>query len=578
MKRNINTNRAPISSEEILKGKNFSELAKAYQAQTPNIPSKPFYKKGWFAGTVASVAIIATTLLVLNKNNTKEITENKNTTTLISDTTNNQFIAPPVLGIDVKKDRYFVNADAGGKIIHHTGSEITIPENSFVKEDGTPVNGEVEIQYREFHDQTDIFFSGIPMEYDSAGVKYNFESAGMMEILGFQNGEKLKLAPEKTLAIKMTSYNPSSKFNIYYLDEALKNWNYRGKDTIVNENDQDFTYNPSPIEEDELIDNDLFKEVKETKLAVTKQEQIVEVIQKDIKKIKNTKPTRPLKAKENVHSFDLDVNKAEFPEIATYSGTVFEVIDQVNFDTKIYDTQWEDIILTQKTGGLCIELTKGTQKKKIEVKPVLEGSNYTAAIKKFSEKFKDYSKKLGKRKEDEKIAEAELLVRKQAYDKQQQAYEKIRQAQVKAYEKQQLLSQAQRGMFGKTKVNRMYNINQMGRWNSDHPRPPTPPYGHRVLAKYFDANTSKELGIQRASLIEKRRNMTWNLNAAQRTVLTYNPKRTNYIWCVTNDNKIGLVKPESFKGNKNGEKCKFKMQVIDIEDKTIDDLKELIKA
>jgi hypothetical protein len=416
------------------------------------------------------------------------------------------------------------------------------------------------------------------MEYDSAGVKYNFESAGMMEILGFQNGEKLKLAPEKTLAIKMTSYNPSSKFNIYYLDEALKNWDYRGKDTIISENDQDFTYNPSPIGNDELIDNNLFKSVQDTKKAVTEQEKIVQTIQKDIKKIETNKPTRPLKAKENVHSFDLDVNKAEFPEIATYSGTVFEVIDQVNFDTKIYDTQWEDIILTQKTGGLCIELTKGTQKKKIEVKPVLEGSNYTAAIKKFSAKFKNYSKELDKRKKDEEIAEAELQVRREAYKEQQEAYDKIRQTQVKAYEKQQLLSQAQRGMFGRTKVNRMYNISEMGRWNSDHPRPPTPPNGHRVLAEYFDSKTNKEIGITRASLIEKRRNMTWNLNAAQRTVLTYNPKRTNYIWCVTSDNKIGLVKPESFKGNKNREKCKFKMQVIDIEDKTIDDLKELIKA
>lgn len=45
----------------------------------------------------------------------------------------------------------------------------------------------VKITYREFADPIDFFVSGIPMEYDSAGRKYNFESSGMCEINAYKD-------------------------------------------------------------------------------------------------------------------------------------------------------------------------------------------------------------------------------------------------------------------------------------------------------------------------------------------------------------------------------------------------------
>jgi hypothetical protein len=570
MKRDIKINRANISSEEIQKGKNFSELTKAYKAQSTSTPTKPFYKKGWFSGTVASVVLLTTAIIILNSiNKEKESILNNNTLSVLSDTTQTKFINPPAPGIDVKKDRYFVNAGIGGKIIHHTGSEIEIPEHSFVKEDGTPVTGEVEIQYREFHDQIDIFFSGIPMEYDSAGIKYNFESAGMMEIYAYQNGEKLKIAPNKELNVSMTSYNPDAKFNLYYLDEEAKKWDYRGKDSIVNENEQDFTYQPSVLDNSDMINKNLFTEEKE---AVKEQEQVVEVIKKDIKTIEKAKPTKPLKAQKNVQSFDIDVNKQEFPEIAEYQGTIFEVIDQINFDAKIYDIQWEDIVLKQNGTNLCIELTKGKQTKKIDVKPVLEGNDYTTAIKEFSKKFDSYSKKLTTRKEDEKKAEAELQARREAFEAAKTANEKRIEEQIKLNKEWRANQNATWGRknFSSTSKNmeiaRVFKINEFGAWNSDQPLPLAK---KKIKVKGFECE-QKNIKMQSVSVLEVSRNSV--ISIIHWEEICFDPKIKSIVIGVTNNNDI--VYSDNLSTIDKGSKIK----VTKLENNDVQKLKEIIKA
>ncbi|HRD40305.1 MAG TPA: hypothetical protein PLC65_16880, partial [Bacteroidia bacterium] len=80
-----------------------------------------------------------------------------------------------------------------------TKSKIKVPQNAFVNKAGPDIIGDVEIQYREMHDQADIIASGIPMTYDSAGTKYHFESAGMFDIKASQNGEQVFLKHGKQI-------------------------------------------------------------------------------------------------------------------------------------------------------------------------------------------------------------------------------------------------------------------------------------------------------------------------------------------------------------------------------------------
>jgi hypothetical protein len=207
--RKININRPNISSEEILKRKNFNEVLSNYQVMT-----KPFYKTSWFGASVTSLVMVAlVTVLVLTNEpektstNTTPIAEVKDSTKqeLVSYKEDAPCIVPPIKDKGVKYDSYTINANKNETITHSTGSKITIPKGSMVDKNGNAVNGEVEIRYREFHDQVDILLSGIPMTYDSLNTTYTFESAGMVQIFGYQNGEEVFVNPNKPIKVEMQS-------------------------------------------------------------------------------------------------------------------------------------------------------------------------------------------------------------------------------------------------------------------------------------------------------------------------------------------------------------------------------------
>src|ERR1017187_213247 len=93
-------------------------------------------------------------------------------------------------------------------------------KNSFVDESGKLLNGEIELRYREFHDAFDFFVAGIPMTYDSAGVRYQFASAGMMEMQAYQNGKKVNMATGKSINIELASNYKGTEYNLYKLDRS----------------------------------------------------------------------------------------------------------------------------------------------------------------------------------------------------------------------------------------------------------------------------------------------------------------------------------------------------------------------
>jgi hypothetical protein len=99
-----------------------------------------------------------------------------------------RFIKPPIKGADVPFKEWTVDAAKGDTVYYPTGSIILFPPNSFVDKNGNVITGNVEVKYREFTKPIDFFLSGIPMNYDSAGVQYTFESAGMCEILAYKDG------------------------------------------------------------------------------------------------------------------------------------------------------------------------------------------------------------------------------------------------------------------------------------------------------------------------------------------------------------------------------------------------------
>lgn len=120
-------------------------------------------------------------------------------------------------GIQKEFNAYPMN-NSGGILHYNSGTKIKIQPNSVTYEDGTPVKGEFEIKYREFRNAAEIAFSGIPMTFNGQ----NFNSVGMYEIRGEQNGKTLKLTQPAVVNFQCTKGDAGVGF--YHLDESSSKW------------------------------------------------------------------------------------------------------------------------------------------------------------------------------------------------------------------------------------------------------------------------------------------------------------------------------------------------------------------
>lgn len=560
MKRKVNIDRKPLASEEIQATKDFGSLMSKVGGTSASSPKPNGSKMGWFAGGIAAVAIAAGIYFGTKKtDSTTAANETLAIAEQIDTTKEKSFVNPPIPELDIKNESYYVNADNGGKIKHHTGTEITIPEGAFMDEEGNIIKGEVEIQYREFHDQADIFLSGIPMEYDSAGEKSIFESAGMMEIRGFQNGKRLKIVPDKNFLICMHTKNPDPKFNVYYLDEKKEKWDYEGKDSVSVVNDFPETSAEPKLE---VIKNAEEKEIKEEQIEIV--EEKIEVIKKEVKKIKKTEPNKPRKADKNKKNFTIDVVAGEFPELTTYSGTIFEVLNNSDLPDDTYAVTWNDVKLKEKNSLYTIQLSKDERVEEIAVRPVLEGEDYEVAKKEFDNKFGEYTSKLNQKLKEEKEAEKKLAELKEKYEKQREEYNR----QQQAIRDRMNVHQASR-----VTMTRVFNINRFGTWNCD--TPVKYPRGMITKANYVDEN-GNPLVFSNLNLIERQRNACFPLTNTMVQRLPFNPKKTNVLWGVTIDGNIAVSKPNEF--DNVSSQHTFSMMLIDVKGKTNSEIKSMITS
>lgn len=241
----FNLNRQPVPDEEINSHKDFGELVNKFKKQSIEKARSDVSflknKKATYSAVIAGVAVICTVTYfsVFKQKSSKQnshdkiITSQQNNTNTPNTKLNKAFIAPPISKLNVPYTSYKVKAEQGATIKHKTNSKIIIPKKAFVNKQGEDIIGDVEIQYREFHNQADIIACGIPMSYDSAGVKSTLESAGMIDIRGYQNGEPIFINPKKQITIEFQSEHTADKYNMYVLDTIAKNWVYISRDNSL---------------------------------------------------------------------------------------------------------------------------------------------------------------------------------------------------------------------------------------------------------------------------------------------------------------------------------------------------------
>lgn len=566
MKKKINYDRQKPSSEEINAGKNFDSLLQQFNAsagQGAAAPkAKPFWKTGWFAGSLAVAATLAVSLtLYFTRNEVAGtgsdqpgVANNGNGPTtrrpeLLPNTVEASAacIAPPFRNLDIPYNSFKVKSEKASELAYPSGSRIRIPAGAFVDEKGQPVAGEVEVKYRELRDPVDFFLSGIPMAYDSAGVKYHFESAGMIDIAAFKNGKVVYMNPAKKVEIQLASDNPSTAFNLYRLDTASHNWIYLGKDKIEPKD-------KSVLPGDENLASIKAKadlQLAEVKSVNDKTVARIEAVRDEKLAQLETRmplpqdiPQEPKKASKTNHRFNVQLDYSEFPEMKAFKGVLWEV-DQTakKFDRKIYDIEWEDIRLVagEKQGAYVAVLKKGLRTEKIDVYPVFEGRNFEEAQAEYQKKFAAYNNALTNRKAEEKRLreeyESQMRAQQLAYQKFQDQIKKQMAQAIEDFNKQFASMSTDQQVF------RIFNISGFGVYNCDSPH--LYPTGADIMATFTDESDRQLVCKTQLYLVDKARNGMFTYYANPEKSFRFSPTAENILWTVANG-RLYTYMPDEF--------------------------------
>ncbi len=361
---NINTNPEKLSDAEMQQQMNFDSFMKGVKPATGTAAKTGLLKSvKFYAWAAAAVAVGVTGFFMLR-------TPDAPAEPLLP------FINPPVAQLDIPKDSYTINTAADTVLLHTTGSVLVIPQNAFVDEQGRDVTGTVQLNYREFHDHTDIIFSGIPMLYDSAGQQALLESAGMFEIGATQNGKPLKLKPGREIMVNMISTNSDSTFNYYTLDTTARRW-------VQNESLTQQDRTPAPVFVNATVKN------PDAPVA----------------------PVMPNLRNTNAHHFTIDYIREQFPELEPYRNLEFEVAaDEPDYKPELANETWDDVFLQSTPSPMeyTITFSKAEVTKSFRVKPVVKSQNYAEAKRIFETKMRLYTSARGEKKNKEQAAEDSL--------------------------------------------------------------------------------------------------------------------------------------------------------------------------
>jgi|GEM_PF-1992179 len=401
--------------------KHWSALEKKMDGRTKQPPAK-YRKLLRSMAAIAAVLLLVLTGYLLLKEKKQTIAE----TAIVP--VKKSAIAPPLKGTDVPYEIFSFDAAAGDTLFTLNGSVIIFPINALLNDMGEIVRGNIEVRTREFNDVFDYSIAGIPMNYDSGGVQYQFISSAMIDISAFQNGKLLKVNPAAKPQLNLVSTNKELKTNLYKLDTVSGKWEYKGNEEITQVNPAGaHVATPAPALAGKKVDDG-----SNTSTSIQSQESVnveppgaVNYIDNAIKPRLEQAielPIPPKKASNKNPVISIEIDPASFKELMVYNGLKFEVIGTIESMTENKEVKdisqadavaqdaaitWDNVELKrgQAYGSYIVSFSAKDRKAVYNVKPVLEGKDYEAAEKLYQEKMKEYIAIQAERK---KIEEYEL--------------------------------------------------------------------------------------------------------------------------------------------------------------------------
>lgn len=524
--------RPQMSDTEINSFKDFdavlNKVSGASGSQNPDLPSESMgkfnlksflkYSKNIFVGAASVAAAYFAYQFASGNGNTdannqalKDSTASK--TTLVEQAPYlpngkaSSAINPPIPGQEKPFKRYTIEVGKAQEITTENGSIIKIPKNCFLDDEGKLITGEVDILFREYHDVLEIFKSGIPMTYDSAGKSYTFESAGMFE-LQVEKGQKRIQNFDKEIIVDLISKNQSPKFNDYFYDSTINNWVYLSTSALVKEEVKQI---PKPVTDDEVIPH---SGMDSNEPAMTNSP----VVRK--------RPTEPLKPTfpallSSKYAFEVDYARSSFPEL--HPSCVFQVNESANdFSPLYYKIKWDVLELsrTENKGEYMLHLEKGSKKIDVQCMPAISAEERTRLQAKYDLAQKAYQDSLA-------VWNTYVLATRKSESRATESF---------------YLSEGEQAAMALF-MRRRFRVLRPGIRNSDHPKFRKAYLGDQVLASYISED--KEVEVYRSYVVHKKTNALFS--SRNGSILFLDKKKNLVAWVWTADNQIGIVSSDQLK-------------------------------
>ncbi|HKK75613.1 MAG TPA: hypothetical protein VJ953_11115 [Saprospiraceae bacterium] len=513
-------NEPPLDPDRIEQHKDFAALMKQYQAEQSKGKSTGA-RVIWLGGITAIAAAIALLLIIRPFDQTVDTRE------LLAAQeayfAEKELVSPPIPAADPAFIKQNISAESGGTYDLNAGLRMVIPERAFMDDRGREITGEVALEYREMHNPVDFFLSGVPMHFDSAGQRYQMESAGMIEVYGYQDGQAIQLAPGKTIRVELISSAFFSAehgvldFDLFYLDTLQGRWlrsslpldqeiNYRSE----NSNSADDT----PDRQRQL---GILAEAEAERIAQLEQQMPMPVRPQN----QYTKPPSRASFELNPANLgDLDEETRNILEDTDLSGAWWIAENQA-YDQRVLQVGWPEMKLRYVADNLYeMSLIAGDSVVQLQIHPILIGPEQEEAQARYQAKLKSYQESLAR-------WDAQLLQNKQAIQ------DSFALARAALY--------AERGeesgpsSLGKI-VNR-FEVDAFGVWNCDRLLEP----GVLKVLEKLEDQTGKVYENHTAYMVDGQKNTIYRFFAGDKTLLEVPDSDQILIWILDEKEKIAFL-------------------------------------
>lgn len=572
----INLNPKEPDKEQIAKYQDFDALLAKFQAT--QVPTRTVKVRRLAFAASAFAAAVTGLIFFIFLNQSPQQTPDEYFA-------QQEYVNPPLENFTPQFTSQKVNVNQGGVFEFETGSRMVVPVAAFADDYGNPVQGEVDIHFREMHDFIDFFLAGMPMIYDSAGVRYHLESAGMVEIYAEQNGQRVHLVSGKNIEVELVSeinvpnLNVPPRYNIYKLDSAARNWVYQDidriqmlEDEVLDANDPLYPMKKDLFDEIAQIENRAKAEIKLIESSIIKPVEPLRPIEKY-----GNNPTLELDFQDQNITFETETLEEQLKEESLalqklYTGTIWQVSpNNPSYDQNAFKVEWEGIQLKQLNyRDYELTLIHGENRLNLVVNPVLIGDDYQKAMELYETQYAEYQNAI-------EFWENQLEEQKNKVQAQMET-EKA-EAQVAFNERLNTLRDqgleylATQEIMKRRIINR-FNVTSLGIWNCDRP---IAPEDHQINARFKD-KSGKDYINRIGFLVDKSRNSVHQFLATKDTKLHFNPDSENLLWIITEDNKIAVFSPDDFKKiNRKKGNFTFELTVMDQELNSEEEVRKILE-